>query len=277
MIIIASVMFSFQFMLNDGFGREQGSSWDASLKFSLYTSVSGLVALLIINKLNVEVSVFSALTACVYSLLCIALSYSSIKAFAHANLSIYSVFSMIGGMVLPFLYGIMRGEEFKTIRLVCCILIALAVAMSINKDNHSDKATKYYILVFVLNGLIGVISKFHQSYTDLCVDSGSFMILTKVAAVLFSLILMFLQKEHIFFVKRRALIYSVIYSVLNSVGNLLLLISLLYLPASVQYPVVTGGVIVFSTLIVIIRKEKITRKEIFAACIAFVATAFMAI
>ena len=56
------------------------------------------------------------------------------------------------------------------------------------------------------------------------------------------------------------------YSVLKSVGNLLLLIALIYLPASVQYPVVTGGVIIISTLIVIIRKEKITKRELLAAC-----------
>ena len=74
---------------------------------------------------------------------------------------------------------------------------------------------------------------------------------------------------------RKALIYSGLYSVLNSVGNLLLLIALLHLPASVQYPVITGGVIVVSTLIVIIRREIITKKELLAAGIAFVATTLM--
>lgn len=223
-----------------------------------------------------EVSLFSVLTACVYSLMCIALGYVSIKAFEYANLSVYSVFSMLGGMVLPFLYGIMCGEEFKTIRVVCCVLIALSVTMSIKKGEHSKKATKYYVLVSFLNGLVGVVSKFHQSYPYLCVDSGSFMILTKITAVLFSLILLLLQKEHDFSVSRKALLYAGLYSVLNSVGNLLLLIALLNLPASVQYPVVTGGVIIVSTLIVIIRKEKITRKEILAAGVAFIATVLIA-
>ena len=56
----------------------------------------------------------------------------------------------------------------------------------------------------------------------------------------------------------------------------MLLIALLHLPASVQYPVVTGGVIIMSTLIDIIRREKITQKELLAAGIAFVATVLMA-
>ncbi len=277
MIVIAAIMFSFQFVFNDGFRRETDSSLNSALKFTLYSSFSGLILLLIINKMHFEVSTFSVVTACVYSMVGLSLSYASIKAFEYANLSVYSVFSMIGGMILPFLYGIVCGEEFKTIRLICCVLIALSVTMSIKKGEHSKNARKYYVLVFVLNGLVGVISKFHQSYPNVCVDSGSFMVLTKITAVLFSLILLFLQKEHSFFVNRKALIYSGLYSVLNSVGNLLLLIVLLYLPASVQYPVVTGGVIVVSTLIVVMRKEKLTKRELFAACMAFVATAFMAI
>ena len=102
------------------------------------------------------------------------------------------------------------------------------------------------------------------------------MIHTKIITALLSFVLLLLQKERSFGVNRKALIYSGLYSVLNSVGNLLLLIALLYLPASVQYPVITGGVIVVSTLIVIIRKEKINKKEILAAGVAFVATVLMA-
>ena len=276
LIIVATIMFSFQFVFNDGFRRESDSSFNASLKFALYSSIVGIIVLLVINKLHVEVSLFSVLTACVYSVVYIILSYASIKAFEYANLSVYSVFSMIGGMILPFFYGLLCGEEFKTIRLMCCILIALAVAMSIKKGEHSKKAVKYYIMVFFLNGLVGVISKFHQSYADVCVNSGSVMIHTKIITALLSFVLLLLQKERSFGVNRKALIYSGLYSVLNSVGNLLLLIALLYLPASVQYPVITGGVIVVSTLIVIIRKEKINKKEILAAGVAFVATVLMA-
>ncbi len=275
MIIVAAIMFSLQFVFNDKFRKENGSSWNSSLKFSLYSSFAGTIVLLITNKMYIEVSVFSVITACVYSMVCIALSYASIKAFVYANLSVYSVFSMIGGMLLPFFFGILCGEEFKMIRLISCLLIVLAVILSINKGKKSKKATKYYILVFLLNGMVGVISKFHQLFSDVCVDSGSFMFLTKIITILFSLILLLLQKEHSFSVNRKSLIYSAGYSVLNSIGNLFLLIALLHLPASVQYPVVTGGVIVFSTLITLVSREKITRKEILAATVAFVSTVLM--
>ena len=59
-IIVAAVMFSFHFVFNDGFRREAGSSLNASLKFTLYSSFAGLIVLLVINKLHMEVSLFSA-------------------------------------------------------------------------------------------------------------------------------------------------------------------------------------------------------------------------
>ena len=276
MIIAATFLFSTQFVLNNGYRKESGNTWNASAKFSLYSSVTGFIALGIVNKFHFEFSIFSLIVAVVYAVVCISLAYSSIKAFTYANLSVYSVFAMIGGMLLPFVYGIICGEEFKLIRVVCCVLIAICVAMSINKAQHSKKAIKYYMAVFTLNGLVGVISKFHQSYTELCVDSGSFMMMTKIVTVVICTLVLLSRKERSFYVSKKALLYSVLYSVVNSMGNLMLLVALLHIPASVQYPVVTGGTIVFSTLFVIMKKEKLTKREIIAAVIAFVATIFMA-
>ena len=276
MIIVSVCLFSTQFLLNNEYRKENGNTFNSSLKFSLYASISGFIALAIINKFHFEISLFSALVAAVYSLVCIALAYSSIKAFTYANLSVYSVFSMIGGMLLPFVYGILCGEEFKLIRVVCCLLIAVCVTLALNKTEHSKKAVKYYIAVFILNGMVGVISKFHQSFTEICVDSGSFMMLTKIFAFVFSVILILMQKEKNFAVSKKAGLFAVLYSVVNSIGNLFLLMALLHIPASVQYPIVTGGTIVISTLIGLIRREKITKREILAAVVAFFATVFMA-
>ena len=106
MIIIAVCLFSTQFLLNNEYRKESGNTWNASLKFSLYSSITGFIILAITNKFNFNISMFSAVVAAVYSLVCIGLGYSSIKAFTYANLSVYSVFSMIGGMLLPFAYGL---------------------------------------------------------------------------------------------------------------------------------------------------------------------------
>lgn len=277
MISLSALIFAIQFMFNDGYQRESGSGWNSSLKFSLYSSIVGFIALLVINKFECSFSLFSLTVALVYSMVCVALNYFTVKALKIANLSVYSVFSMIGGMILPFIYGIMCGEEFKAIRIVCCILISVAVAMNVGKSKESKKAFKYCMAVFILNGMVGVVSKFHQSYPEYCVGSADFLMLSKIITALFSVLLILLNKERNFAVSKKAFAYSAGSAFLNSIANLLLLIALLKLPASVQYPMVTGGVIVFSTVIELIRKSKLAKKEIAAALIAFAVSAMMAI
>ena len=60
--------------------------------------------------------------------------------------------------------------------------------------------------------------------------------------------------------------------IFNGVANLWLLISLIHLPASVQYPIVTGGTMIFSTIISVFRKEKLTLMNYIATGISFVAS-----
>lgn len=277
LISIAALLFSFQFVVNDGFRRQNGNSWNASLKFTLYSAVAGFVILLFINKFKLEVTGFSFLLAFIYSVVCVLSGYCSIMAFSYANLSVYSVFCMIGGMALPFIYGIFTGEDVTYAKVICFLLIALSVGLSVNPGKHSPKAIFYYLAVFVLNGAVGVISAWHQSNTTQCVDSGSFMMLTKICTVLLSGLLILISREKSFKINFKSALYCTGYSALNSIGNLWLLIALLYLPASVQYPIVTGGTIIFATLISLCRREKVTGREIIASLIAFAASACMAL
>ena len=78
-------------------------------------------------------------------------------------------------------------------------------------------------------------------------------------------------------IKGKELLYASGFGVFNGVGNWLLLISLIHLPASVQYPLVTGGVMVLSTVISAIGKEKLVKRDYIAAAIAFVASVCMAL
>lgn len=276
MITIAALLFSLQFVFNDGFRKENGSSFNASLRFSLYTSVAGMVLLFIINKFQLEISWFSLGTALVYSGVCILSGYCSIKALDTANLSVYSVFMMIGGMLLPFVYGVFCGEDMSVAKYICCTLIVVSVAMTGTFGGRSKKALIYYIAIFILNGLVGVISAFHQSQKALCVNSESFVILSKIITAVICTVVILFSKQRNFGISKKSFAFSAGFSAFNSIGNLLLLIALLKLPASVQYPIVTGGTMVFATVIDLVRKEKVAKREILATCIAFVASVLMA-
>ena len=275
MIAISALLFSMQFMFNDGFVKENGNGLSTALKFSFYTSIVGVILLFFINSFHFDVSWFSIAIAMVYSLVCIVLSYCSVKAFSYANLAVYSVFSMIGGMILPFIYGAVMGEEITFMRVLCCFLICLAVIITVQDGKTNKKAFKFYIGVFVLNGMVGVISSFHQSKETLCTDSSSFLALTKIITLLICSVLI-LIKRNSFKISKKSLLLSVGNAGFNSIGNLMLLIALLHIPASVQYPIVTGGTIVFACIIDKMRKVKVTNKELIAAILALVASVFMA-
>ena len=272
MILFAALLFSLQFMFNDGYKRECGSSLVSALKFSFYTSLAGLIFLLVINKFELKITLFSAVVAVVYAAICVVFSYCSVKAFESANLSVYSVFSMIGGMVLPFAYGMFCGEEFKISRLVCCILIVAAIIFTADKSGEHKGGFKYYIAIFTLNGLVGILSKYHQSNEAICVDSASFMMLTKIFIAVISLVMLLLGKKKSLGLTKKAFAFCGIYSAVNSFGNLLLLIALLSLPASVQYPLVTGGTMLFALIIGVVRREKISKRNVLGTVLAIIST-----
>ncbi len=283
-ISVAALLFSMSFMFSEGFQKENGAGMNPTMLCTFYSSIFGLVLMLIVNKFQFNVSMFSFLVAIIYSVACVACNYYTIKALECGNLSTFTIFPMSGGLVLPFVFGLIIGEPFKVTRLICCLLIMLSILLTVDfkSDNQNQtksknkKAIIYNMAVFVLNGSVGVISTLHQAGTQYnCVDSASFLMLSKVLCIVIAGV--FLIKNKCFRVSAKSLFYCGGNAAFNTVGNLLLLIALLHLPASVQFPIITGGTIVFSTIIDALRKVKVTKKQVLAAIVALVASCFMAL
>ncbi len=278
LITLSALLFSLQFVANAGYRRADSAGWGAALRFALYSSLAGVVILFVINGFRLHCSPFSLAVAFGYALICISTSFCSIRALGNADLSTYSVFCMIGGMLIPFLYGILAcGEEARPLRFVCCALMAVSVVLSIGKGTVAGGALKYYLGVFVLNGTVGVLSKFHQSHPDIAVESADFLMLTKLLTIALCILLLLRQKDRRLLPGWKAVAWASGYAGLNSVGNLLLLISLLHLPASVQYPTVTGGVIVCSTAIDLLTGRSFRPRKVISATVALAASVLMAL
>ena len=103
LIFCATFMFAFQFLFNSKYERCCGNSFSASITFMIYTSGLGIVLLLVVNGFWVEWSGFSLIMALVNTMNTILLTYTSLKALSVVNLSMFSLFLMLGGMLLPFL------------------------------------------------------------------------------------------------------------------------------------------------------------------------------
>ncbi len=277
LVSAATVLFALQFLFNQKFEQERGNTLKSALEFTLYKSVVIVVMMLIISRFRIAITLFSVILAIIYAVACILMTYFSMKAFAVANLSVYSVFSMLGGMLLPFLAGVgFYNEELTPFKIICCVLIVVSVLLNLRGGKQSKKAFLYYMAVFILNGSVGVISKIHQSSELPHTDSTGFMFLTSAVSVIISALWLLVQHKKIPLIKGKSLGFAAGYGIFNGVGNWFLLISLVNLPASVQYPLVTGGVMVFSTIISMIRKEKLAKTDYIAAAISFVASVLMA-
>ena len=275
LLSISVILFSSQFVFNQVFEREEGSSFGSSMLFSLYSSVFGFAVLFVISGFRLNFSMVSLLYAVLYAAVSIAYSVASVKSFGTVNRSAYSIFAMLGGMLLPSVCGIVLfNEELTFFKLLCYVAVAGALIATIDFKAGNGGAG-WYLGVFVRNGLVGGISVLHQKSVS-AVDSFSFLCLARIAAVAGSLLICGLKKQPLKRIGRKSLWCTLLFAAVNGIGNLFVLMSLRHLPASVQYPVVTGGVMIASLLIDVIKREKLSVKNVVGTAVAFAASLMLA-
>ena len=285
LILISVVMFGGGFALQDLYRKKRGSSLKISMESACIGSFAGLIILLLINGFAFEFTWFTALMAALTALNGILFTFCSFKALDYINLSLFSLFAMLGGMVLPFLQGILFYDEgFTLAKGICVIFICAALLCTIEKGEKS-KGAIFYIGIFVLNGMGGVISKIFTSSELPKASAAGYSIWIAAMTVLLSGVIrlgLFLSENQKFIhrttglnreqVKVRLYSYGVgtLNGAVNKVANYLLVIALVYVDASVQYPMVTGGTMIVSTLFSCFGDKMPNKREILSISLAFV-------
>lgn len=272
LIILSVVMFGGCFALNDVYRKQRGSSLKISLQFTLISSFAALIILLAANGFKFEFTAFTLIMALIASVNGKLFTFCGFKALGLINLSLYSLFSMLGGMVLPFLQGIIfYNEKITLAKIICFALIFLALLLTVEKG-EKKRGTIFYIGIFVLNGMSGVISKIFTSAPFEKTSATGYSILTALCSVLLSAAILPFFKNTENTPKNTASSVAVASAngIINRVANLLLVIALAHVDASVQYPMVTGGVMIVSTLICFFGKNKPSKKEVLSVAVAFI-------
>lgn len=262
-------MFSFQFLFNQIYERENGGSLRSMLFFTLGANLTGVIILFFINGCRFEFTPFTFLLALAASVNNFIYSYCSIKALGKINLSLYSVFAMLGGMTLPFIAGIaFFDEELTAGKLICFIAIAVSLFLTVRKDS-TGKGLIYYVGVFIMNGMSGVLSKiFSASQYEKTGNAGYSLLIAAITVIISAAALIFVKRPALKFNFRTAGA-SAGYGILSNVANFLLLIALAHVPASAQYPFITGGVMIISTVICFFTPNKPSKREIAAVILSF--------
>ena len=270
MVMAAVVMFGLQFFCNQQYERECKSGLSSSMMFIFGGAVAGLVVLLAVNGFKWEFTPFTLFMASLAAIDGMIFNFCSLKALGKINLSLYSLFSMLGGMVLPFCLGIFFfDEQFTLGKAICLVAVVIALTLSVEKGD-SKGGMIYYIGVFVFNGLSGVIAKFFQASDLAKTSEAAYSVWTAVMTALFSgVILLFAVKKSPIKLNAKAVVSMAGNGILNRVANFLLLLSLAYLPASVQYPMITGGVMIVSTLLSYFTPNKPKVREWISLALSF--------
>ena len=287
-LAISAFLFALMFLFNKGFQKSRGSGFDTVLTFSAYTSFASMLLMLLLcligsltglsflSSFTLEFSWFSLLIAFWGAAGTVGYSFFAIKSLGIANLSLFSIFAMLGGMLLPSVTGILFfGEDLTLPKIGCYLLIIVAVSMTFDGGKQNKKALFYYFGVFVLNGMSGVVSTVHQRNTAMAVNSTSFMVLKGGVCAVICVIWFLIQFKRFPTMKIRECGNISAYALCNGMGNLLLLIALLTVDGSVQFPIITGGTMFFSTVVSMAIGEKPKVKTIIASLVAAASTVLM--
>ena len=269
LVSIAVVIFGFVFLINSQYEKLAGHSTRAILTFITGTYIAGFTVLFIVNKFRLEITPFSMLVAFVAAVNVIIYNFCSINALGKINLSLFSVFAMLGGMALPFVAGLFFFDEKLTLgKIICFVTIAVSLFFTVEKG-QSRGGYKYYAGVFVFNGMSGVISKFYTAADYPKASEAGYSAQIAVFAVIICLILLAFNKDEKLNLNWKSVSCIASNGALGNTANLLLLLGLAKLPASAQYPFVTGGTMIVSTIICFFTPNKPKKREIIAVALSF--------
>lgn len=307
MLIGASFLFGSQFMVTKAFEKNYGKTVRASLSFSLLYSLFAGVIFFIIKLVSsgtvFNLNSFSLCMAFGLSLVNILSSAIGIKTLALGDIAVYSLFLMLGGMIVPFFAGIVFLKESVSVCNligVAIMIIALCLPVFFGKKNknagetQTDGDTKkktsvfFYVLcvfLFILNGLSSTLSKFN-SVREGAALGAEFTFYTYGIQFVISLAAFALttalgksdktqseEKQPCILFRPVAIGCGAAFGAVNGTAFLMSSVAAEHVVAVAQYPLITGATILFSSLLAFLfYREKPTALQLVQIVISLAAT-----
>lgn len=300
-------MFGSQFMVTKAFEKNYGKTVRTSLSFSLLYSFFAGVIFLIIKLISSGTAFnpdpFSLCMAFGLSLVNILSSAIGIKTLALGDIAVYSLFLMLGGMIVPFFAGVVFLKESVSVCNligVAIMIFALCLPVFFGKKNknageaQTDGDTKkktsvfFYVLcvfLFILNGLSSTLSKFN-SVREGAALGAEFTFYTYGIQFVVSLLAFALtqafgkndktrenEKQPVMLFRTKAIGCGAAFGAINGTAFLLSSVAAEHVAAVAQYPLITGATILFSSLLAFLfYREKPTALQLVQIAISFAAT-----
>ena len=256
LVLVAAMLCAVTFVMQK---RYQLSTDDTVTSALFYTCVMSAVAVPVswaAAGFAVEWSWFSLACASALGVLVLVYTLVGYRMMAAGHVAVYMMFLMSGGMLVPFVWGLaFLDETFSWLRLIgiACMLGGVMCANGIGGRVNA----RYWAMgaaVFLLNGFTSVSSKIHQIEQVLpTVSTANYNTLASLVRAVVCAVLLLCLRQHKRPVLRRYVggrfvLWAVAAAVVGMVSSILQLEGAVNLPATVLYPLITGGTLVFSTL-----------------------------
>ena len=295
LLAAAVLLFAAQFAFTKVYGEKTRQNTTQTLVMTVIVSLIGAVTYLTVGGFSMRLTLPLLLASIAFAAVMIPYYLLGIQVLSLGSLAVYSMFMMLGGMLLPFLYGLLfLGESPTWGKGAGCALLTAAIYLQAMEQKKSDvrvgKTSRLFLwlclAIFILNGLTGVIAKMYQEAVALP-DEAGFTAASCVFTAVMGVALLLPRAVGDRAVCRREIktalqpflfLITAGIGLANHTGNFLLVKAAANLPASVQFPMVSGGVVVCSALVsALFFKEKISRREwlcMVAACLSTLLFAF---
>lgn len=311
-VLSALMLLVLSFVTSKSVQKRLGPGPSEALAFvcsrSLIATVILFCAYCLINRGIPEVTGYSLLLAFLVSLFSSAYTMIGFRIMKYGSLSVYTVFLVLGGMIVPYLYGVIFLKEAVSparIAGVALIMISLLFpiigrARSHRKDENGKSVRVIFVVlcfaVFLLNGMISVITKTHASriFDFPSSDDPTFVMLCSGASFLVSgaaLSALSIYRK----IKRgretasenapvenmtsrgtalRSVLVIIVLAAIFDAGSFFLQqVGAANLPASVMFPIQTGGSVVLTALAgFLLFHEKPGKIELIGLILTFAST-----
>ena len=284
LITLATVMFSVQFAFIKKFQTLAGAGLKASFIYNVVSPIAYAVIMLALENFKLQFTPFVIITSLIWAVISNAITYFSIKSLSYCSISNYSLFLLSGGMILPVIYGFFTGDEFGIFRVLGILLISFSILIKLNAEKPTKEAVFCYFAIFILNGLISILSSVYQgdlfafakpSATQFSIIRAGATSILGLACLVFIIPLERKTQRRPLKNYLKASSWALSGGAINGVANLFLLFALVSLDPSLQYPIVTGGNIFCSALIGLAFKEIPDKKTWISVAVAVLGTVLM--
>lgn len=236
---------------------EQGH---AGARFSITAGLFSIIIMLAMNGFLPEFSWYSFINAFIKAFSCFAYTLLGFWLMKCGKMVLYTLFLMSGGMLIPAVWGwCFLGDPILVQRVIGTAVILLAIVISnANIEKTDIKVLGACVAVFFLNGCVSVLSKLHQSnVTYEIVSTTGYALYSAMLSFAMSLVYFAIicsgkeqNRDPVFVSTKRQRLIRIgivaVYSLLGTISSLLQLEGAKNLPASVLYPMITGGSVVLT-------------------------------